>query len=91
MATKRDWITRMVDIFHGLEFGIIYNQTNIRQFLKDECDDSISLPTTGELLQAIINAEENGMKFEIDGKIRKLIEKKTVNEESRYELIEEEN
>jgi hypothetical protein len=71
-----------------LEFGIIYNKTNVRDFLRDECDDSISLPTTGELLESIIHAQENGMEFIIEGKVRKLVEKKTANDESRYELIE---
>ena len=89
MPEKRDWITRMVDLFHNLEFGLIYNQTNIRDFLKDNFDDSISLPTTGELLKALINAQANGMVFKVNGKIRKIIEKKTVNNESRYEIIEE--
>ncbi len=88
MAVKRDWITRMVDIFHKLDLGIIYNKTNVRDFLRGECDDSISLPTTGELLESIINAQEKGMVFQIHGKVRKLVEKKTANDESRYELIE---
>jgi len=88
MPVKRDWITRMVDIFHGLEFGIIYNKTNVRDFLRDECDDSISLPTTGELLDSIIYAQDNGMHFKVGNKVRELVEKKTANEESRYELIE---
>jgi len=90
MPTKRDWIARMVDIFHGLEFGIIYNQTSIRRFLRKECDDSISVPTTGDLIQAILDAQEKGMKFEVNGKTRTLIEKKTALDESRYELVEEE-
>ncbi len=92
MPLKRDWITRMIDIFHKLRLNIIYNQTNVRDFLRDECDDSISLPTTGELLTSIIKAQENGMLFKINNKIRKLEEKETYSGESRYELIEfEEN
>ncbi len=89
MPEKRDWITRMIDLFHNLEFGIIYNQTNVREFLRDKFDDSISLPTTGELLKAIVNAQANGLCFKINGKTRKIIEKKTVNNDSRFELIEE--
>ncbi|MBD3194755.1 MAG: hypothetical protein GF317_06855 [Candidatus Lokiarchaeota archaeon] len=89
MGTKRDWITRMVDIFHGLEFGIIYNQTTIREFLQIDCDDSISLPTTGDLIQAILKAQENGMNFVVNGKNRKLIERKTARGESRYLLMED--
>ena len=88
MPEKRDWITRMVDLFHFLKFGVIYNQTNIRDFLKDNFDDSISLPTTGELLKSIMAAQEKGLCFNINGKIRRIIEKKTVSNDSRYELIE---
>jgi len=88
MPEKRDWLTRMVDLFHKLQLGLIYNQTNVRDFLKDNCDDSISLPTTGELLKAIINAQDQGLEFRVDGKLRKLIEKKTFSGDSRYELIE---
>ena len=89
MVSKRDWITRMVDLFHNLEFGVIYNQTNIRDFLKENFDDSISLPTAGELLKAIIHAQSKGLHFKVNEKIRKIVEKKTVSDDSRYELIEE--
>jgi hypothetical protein len=81
----------MVDLFYGLKIGIIYNQTTIREFLRTECDDSISVPTTGEVIEAILDAQEKGMKFEVDGTIRKLIEKKTALDESRYELTKEES
>jgi len=88
MPEKRDWITRMIDLFHNLEFNIIYNQTNIRDFLKENFEDSISLPTVGELLKSIVKAQEKGMQFIINGKVRKIIEKRTVSDDSRYELIE---
>ncbi|MHA1291838.1 MAG: hypothetical protein ACTSQJ_04115 [Promethearchaeota archaeon] len=91
MPEKRNWIVRMVDLFHKLELGVLYNKTNIRDILKDKCDDSISLPTTGELLEAIIFAQRNGLFFKINNKIRKLIEKKTASKDSLYELIEEIN
>ena len=88
MVTKRDWITRMIDLMHNLKKNIIYNATNVRDFLKDNFDDSISLPTTIALLNSIVKAQKNGMVFIVDDKIRKLKEKKTVNDDSRYELIE---
>ena len=89
MPLKRDWIVRMVDLFQKLEIGVLYNKTNIRDFLKDQCDDAISLPTTGDLLDSIIKAQENGLFFKINDKIRRLLEKKTANEDSLFELIEE--
>ncbi|MBD3215823.1 MAG: hypothetical protein GF311_24650 [Candidatus Lokiarchaeota archaeon] len=89
MPTKRDWITRMCDLFHGLKLRVIYSQSSVRDFLKDECDDSISLPTTGELLRSILDAQNRGMQYIVKGKKRKLIEKLTANGESRYELTEE--
>ncbi|MGQ4875897.1 MAG: hypothetical protein ACP6IY_17670 [Promethearchaeia archaeon] len=88
MPVKRDWIIRMVDLFHKLKIGVLYNKTNVRDVLKDECDDSISLPTTGELLEAIINAQNNGMVFKVGNKFRKLIKKETAGKDSLYELIE---
>jgi len=91
MPAKRDWITRMVDLFNKLELGVLYNKTNVRDFLKDYCDDSISLPTTSELLDSIIEAEKHGLFFKKNNKIRKLIEKKTASDDSLYELIEEDD
>ncbi|MHA1803415.1 MAG: hypothetical protein ACTSU4_02645 [Promethearchaeota archaeon] len=88
MKIKRDWIIRMVDIFLKLKLNILYNPTNVREFLRDECDDSISLPTTAELLKRIIYAQEKGMRFKIGNKIRKLEEKTTYSGDIRYELIE---
>ena len=78
----------MIDLMHNLKKNIIYNATNVRDFLKDNFDDSISLPTTIALLNSIVKAQKNGMVFIVDDKIRKLKEKKTVNDDSRYELIE---
>ncbi|MBD3341406.1 MAG: hypothetical protein GF353_20035 [Candidatus Lokiarchaeota archaeon] len=78
----------MVDLFNKLELGVLYNKTNVRDFLKEHCDDSISLPTTGELLDSIIEAEKRGLLFTVNDKIRKLIEKKTASDDSLYELIE---
>ncbi|MHA1148964.1 MAG: hypothetical protein ACTSR8_12060 [Promethearchaeota archaeon] len=89
MPKKRDWIVRMVDLFKKLEIGVLYNKTNIRDFLKEQCDDAISLPTTGELLDSIINAQKNGLYFKVNDKIRRLVEKRTANEDSLFELIEE--
>ncbi|MHA1724448.1 MAG: hypothetical protein ACTSXH_06350 [Promethearchaeota archaeon] len=92
MPVKRDWIIRMIDIFLKLKLNILYNPTNVREFLRNECDDSISLPTTAELLKRIIYAQEKGMQFKIGNKIRKLEEKATYSGDCRYELIEfEEN
>lgn len=89
MPEKRNWIVRMVDLFNILDVGVIYNKTNIRDVLKDKCDDSISLPTTGELLEAIVQAHERGLTIRIGDKTRRIVEKKTPNSDSLYELIEE--
>jgi len=78
----------MVNLFISLEPEVIYNKTNIRDFLKDKCEDSISLPTTRELLNAIIDAQEKGIIFQMGNKMRKLIEKQTINNDTLYELIE---
>ncbi|MFO8019731.1 MAG: hypothetical protein R6U96_13985 [Promethearchaeia archaeon] len=88
MARKRDWITRMVDLYHKLNLNIIYNATNVREVLKKKCDDSISLPTTIRLLESIVKAQEEGLRFVVNGKRRKIIEKKTPNDDSLYELVE---
>lgn len=88
MPLKRNWITRMVDLFHVLEFGVVYNKTNIRDVLKDTFDDAISLPTTNDLLEAIIEAQTKGLYFTVKNKKRKLIEKKTVGKDPLFELIE---
>ena len=81
----------MVDLFNKLELGVLYNKTNVRDFLKDYCDDSISIPTTSELLYCIIESEKQWLFFKINNKIRKLIEKKTASDDSLYELIEEDD
>jgi len=89
MPVKRDWIVRMIDIFQALELGILYNPTSIRDFLRAYCNDSISAPTAQKLLSSIIKAQEEGLQFRINKKIRRLIEKKTASKDSLYELIEE--
>lgn len=88
MPQKRDWIRRMVDLYHKLTLNVIYNATNVRDLLKEKCNDSISLPTTISLLESIVKAQKEGMYFEIEGKRRKIIEKKTPNDDSLYELVE---
>ena len=85
---KRNWIERMVDIFHKLEFNTLYTITDLRKMLREQCNDAISLPTTKRLISAILNAQENGLQFIGNNRLRKLIEKKTVNEGSLFELIE---
>lgn len=85
---KRNWIERMVDIFHKLELNTLYTITDIRKMLREKCNDAISLPTIKRLIFAIINAQESGFHFIINNKLRKLAEKKTVNEDSLFELIE---
>jgi len=78
----------MVDLLQNLELGVVYNKTNIRDVLKERFNDAVSLPTTGELLEAIINAQEKGLEFKIKNKRRKLIKKKTVGKDPLFELIE---
>jgi len=85
---KRNWIERMVDIFHKLELNTLYTITDIRKMLRTQCNDAISLPTIKRLIFAIMNAQESGLQFIISNKLRKLVEKKTVNENSLFELIE---
>ena len=89
MPEKRSWIDRMVDLFHKLELNTLYNITNVRILLKEQCNDSISLPTTRGLLEAIIEAQKKGLEFNINNKIRRLKKKKTATDDSLYELIEE--
>lgn len=88
MPEKRDWIIRMCDLLHNLQLNVIYNVSNIRDFLKENFNDSISLPTTGELLKRIILAHEKGMMFKIGNKFRKLEKKTNYSGDARYELIE---
>ncbi len=85
---KRNWIERMVDIFHKLELNTLYTMTDIRKMLREKCNDAISLPTIKRLIFAIIKAQESGFQFIRNNKLKKLIEKKTVNEDSLFELIE---
>jgi len=86
--TKRNWIVRATNIFNSLELNIIHSAPEIRNFLRENFSDSISIPTTGELLSAIIDGQENGMQFLINNKIRKLIQKETKGNTNLYEMIE---
>ncbi len=88
MPEKRNWIARMVVLFQNLELGVVYNKSNIRDVLKNKFNDAISLPTTKDLLEAIIKAQSNGLVFRVKNKTRKLIEKKTVGKDPLFELIE---
>ncbi|MHA1489167.1 MAG: hypothetical protein ACTSRI_05885 [Promethearchaeota archaeon] len=85
---KRDWIVRMTDLFIKSKVNILFNAPSVRNFLRKECNDSISIPTTEKLLLAIIEAQKSGLIFKIKDKRRKLIEKETANNEKWYELIE---
>ena len=85
---KQNWILRAINIFNSLELNIIYSTPEIRNFLRDNFSDSISIPTTADLLSAIIHGQENGLQFMINNKIRKLIQKKTKGNNKLYELIE---
>lgn len=85
---KRNWIVRATNIFNSLELNIIHSAPEIRNFLREEFSDSISTPTTGDLLSAIIHGQENGMQFIINNKIRKLIKRETKGNANLYELIE---
>lgn len=85
---KRDWILRMTNIFNNLKVNVIYNAPAIRNLLRNDYNDSISIPTTEKLLLAILEAQKSGLIFKIKDKRRKLIEKETANNEKWYELIE---
>jgi len=85
---KRDWITRISDIFNKLELNILYSAPSIRKFLRKHCGDSISAPTVEDLLAATIKAQEEGLQFKINNKIRKLVLRETANGDKLYELIE---
>lgn len=85
---KQNWIVRAKNIFNSLELNIIYTAPEIRNFLRENFLDSISIPTTADLLSAIIQAQENGMQFIINNKVRKLIQKKTKGNTNLFELVE---
>ncbi|MHA1671337.1 MAG: hypothetical protein ACTSV5_12285 [Promethearchaeota archaeon] len=85
---KRNWILRAINIFNSLELNIIHNAPEIRNFLRENFSDSISIPTTADLLSNIIYAQENGMQFIINDKLRKLVLKRTKGNNKLYELIE---
>jgi len=85
---KQNWIVRATNIFNSLELNIIHSAPEIRNFLRENFSDSISIPTTGELLSAIIDGQENGMQFLINNKIRKLMQKETKGNTNLYELVE---
>lgn len=85
---KRDWLVRATDIFKKLEINVIYNAPSVRNLLREECNDSISVPTTEKLLLAIIEAQETGLQFKVKEKIRKLVLKDSATSDKLYELIE---
>jgi len=85
---KQNWIVRATNIFNSIELNIIHSAPEIRNFLRENFADSISTPTTGDLLSAIIEGQENGMQFMINNKIRKLIQKETKGNTNLYELVE---
>ena len=86
--TKQNWIVRATNIFNSLDLNILHSTPEIRNFLRENFSDSISIPTTGELLSAIIISQENGMQFIINNTTRKLIQKETKGNTNLYELIE---
>ncbi len=87
---KRDWLVRTVEIFTMLKPNIIYSPITIRKFFNSERSDSITVQTSEKLLQGIIDAQHQGLQFIIDGKVRKMIEKKTPDNDILYELIDTE-
>ena len=85
---KRNWIDRMIDIYHNLEFNVLYTPPSIREFLRENFNDSISHKTIRELLDKMVEAQDKGIQCKVDEKFRKLVVKKTINEDKLYELIE---
>ncbi len=85
---KRDWLIRTVEIFTMLETNTIYSPAHVRKFFNAQRNDSITLQTSEKLLEAIIEAQKNGLLFIINGKVRKIIEKKTPYNDILYELID---
>jgi hypothetical protein len=85
---KRDWLIRASDIFNYLDINIIYNATNVRNFLRSKCNDAVSVPTIEKLLLSIIKAQEQGLQFKVKNKIRKLLLKVSATDDKLYELIE---
>ena len=85
---KRNWVIRTIDIFHNLKLNVIYNAPDVRNLLRENFSDSISIPTMSDLLSNIIIAQEKGMQFVINNKVRKMVEKETISKNKLYELIE---
>ena len=85
---KRNWIDRMINIYHNLEFNVLYTPPSVRELLRNNFDDSISHKTIRELLDKMIEAQKHGIQCKVGNKFRKLIVKKTINEDKLYELIE---
>ena len=86
--TKQNWIVRATNIFNSLDLNILHSTPEIRNFLRENFSDSISIPTTSDLLSTIIISQENGMQFIINSRTRKLIQKETKGNTNLYELIE---
>ncbi|MHA1196514.1 MAG: hypothetical protein ACTSRH_11080 [Promethearchaeota archaeon] len=85
--SKRDWITRTVNIFHDLKLNKLYSPPKIREQLAKNYNDSISPNTIRKLLETIVEAQKYGLQFVVNGKIRKLIEREVSNRKL-YEIIE---
>ncbi|MBY9004888.1 MAG: hypothetical protein KGD73_13010, partial [Candidatus Lokiarchaeota archaeon] len=83
--TKQNWIVRATNIFNSLDLNILHSTPEIRNFLRENFSDSISIPTTSDLLSTIIISQENGMQFIINSRTRKLIQKETKGNTNLYE------
>ena len=70
------------------ERSLLIRRDFLEATAKETFNDTISLPTTGELLEAIIEAQEKGLEFKVKNKKRKLVEKKTVGKDPLFELVE---
>lgn len=86
---KRNWIDRMIYIYQNLELNTLYSPPGVREFLRNNFNDSISHKTVRRLLEKMIEAQKKGLKFKINDKTRKLISPKTSSRGVLYQLIEE--
>ena len=86
---KRNWIDRMIYIYQNLELNTLYSPPGVREFLRNNFNDSISHKTVRRLLEKMIEAQKKGLKFIINNKTRKLISPKTSSRGVLYQLIEE--
>lgn len=86
--TKRNYIDRMLDIYQYLELNTLHSPPSVRNFLRENYNDSISRKTIRKLLKKIIEAQDKGLEFRRKNKIRKLIIHETSNKRVLYELKE---